>query len=80
MSTYARSTRHPETGEFEPAIWHDDFFGSHHYGVQFSDSTMWDSKRVKLETNDGPISKEWLDKHLYKRKPSLLERIKKMFV
>ena len=28
-------TKHPNTGKWEKATWHDDLFGSHHYGVIF---------------------------------------------
>ena len=35
MSTYTRETKHPDTGEWEDAIWYDDLLGKHHYGVVF---------------------------------------------
>jgi len=28
-------TRNPMTGEFEDAVWLDDYFGRHRYGVSF---------------------------------------------
>lgn len=35
MSSYRRQTRHPITGSWENALWVDDLFGRHHYGVVF---------------------------------------------
>ena len=35
MSSYVQMTKHPITGEWEMALWVDDFFGSHCYGVKF---------------------------------------------
>lgn len=35
MSTYTQITRHPQTGMYELATWHDDHFGPHIYGVEF---------------------------------------------
>lgn len=35
MSTFQQMTKHPETGEWELATWHDDYFGRHKYGVEF---------------------------------------------
>lgn len=35
MSTYSKVTRHPQTGKWELATWHDDYFGHHEYGVEF---------------------------------------------
>lgn len=44
MSTYKRQTKHPYTGKWESATWHDDLFGQHHYGVIFPS----DEKIAKL--------------------------------
>lgn len=55
MSTYAAMTKNPKTGEFEPAIWHDDFYGPHHYGVRFLDGSMYDPREITLETNDDEV-------------------------
>lgn len=52
MSTYARDTKHPITGEWERAVWLDDYFGPHHYGVEFPDGTIIDPEDVKLETRN----------------------------
>jgi len=35
MSTYQQITKHPWTGKYEDAIWIDDYFGPHLYGVRF---------------------------------------------
>lgn len=42
MSTYNKITRHPQTGKWENALWIDDYFGHHIYGVEFkSDSKVY---------------------------------------
>ena len=43
MSSYFRKTKNPKTGEFEDAIWADDHYGKHKYGVMFSDGTYKES-------------------------------------
>ncbi len=48
MSTYQRLTKHPKTGEWEKATWHDNLFGGHHYGVVFPS----DEKVSELETGE----------------------------
>src|SRR3954463_14986382 len=40
MSTYSRITRHPNTGQWHKATWHDDYFGEHLYGVEFPDDKV----------------------------------------
>lgn len=53
MSTYFQETKHPETGKWERATWHDDHFGKHLYGVQFpSDGKIFDPRDVELETRE----------------------------
>lgn len=53
MSTYFQETKHPETGKWERATWHDDFFGKHLYGVQFpSDGKVFDLREQDLETRE----------------------------
>lgn len=52
MSNYTKLTKHPETGEWLPAHWQDNYFGEHRYGVRFKGSD-----RVfggKFETKDEP--------------------------
>lgn len=54
MSTYKQVTRHPQTGVYEYATWHDDYFGPHVYGVEFpSDRKVYPIDLVnskKIET------------------------------
>ena len=52
MSTYLRQTKHPETNEWHKAIWMDDYYGSHHYGVKFPNGDVFDPATTKLETRD----------------------------
>lgn len=52
MSTFWKKTKHPETGEWEIAIWIDDFYGSHHYGVKFFDGKVFDPEKIKLEKEE----------------------------
>lgn len=44
MSTYVDEALNPETGKLQKAVYIDDFYGSHHYGVAFkkdgSDATF----------------------------------------
>lgn len=55
MSTYKRLTKHPVTNEWEHATWHDDYFGSHEYGVEFPSGEIFDPRYTKLETkNEDP--------------------------
>jgi hypothetical protein len=35
MSSYAKITKHPTTGEYHLARWIDDYFAPHYYGVKF---------------------------------------------
>jgi len=37
VSTYKAITKHPQTGNYELAEWHDDYYGTHIYGVEFHD-------------------------------------------
>ena len=50
MSTFKRTTKHPLTGKWEDATWHDDMFGSHVYGVQFKDKSIFNENEIDLET------------------------------
>lgn len=54
MSTYQRWTKHPKTKKWHLATWIDNYFGNHHYGVQFTE--VFDPEKKKLETSeDKPI-------------------------
>lgn len=47
MSTYTATTRHPVTGDYEPAMWIDDYFDHHVYGVKFpSDGKVYPTEQV----------------------------------
>lgn len=59
MSNFAKNTTDPRTGKFEPAIWIDDFYGSHLYGVQFKDGAIFDPRIFTLNTNDKPCDIDW---------------------
>lgn len=51
MSTYQKTTKNPVTGKWEKAVWIDDYFGNHHYGVQFEgEEKVYDPEDVELET------------------------------
>lgn len=67
MSTYIRNTKHPHEDKFMPALWIDDYFGRHHYGVQFLGSeVIWDPEIHKMETNDKKVKATFTDFHEYK--------------
>ena len=56
MSNFTKTTKNPDTGEWEKAFWIDDYYGNHHYGVRFEDGTVVDPDLIKLETkNNGEI-------------------------
>ena len=38
MSSYIAKTKHPITGKWQDALWLDDYYGRHHYGVLFDKS------------------------------------------
>lgn len=52
MSTYVDSAVNPKTGKYQKALFIDDYFGSHRYGVAFKndggDADLFDT--VKPET------------------------------
>jgi hypothetical protein len=50
MSNYQAKTKHPITGEWEVADWHDDYFGKHIYGVKFPN----DPKTYNIDEYDMP--------------------------
>lgn len=57
MSTYSKSTKHPDTGEWDDkALWMDDYFGNHNYGVHFQDGTIVDPRDTALETREVKIA------------------------
>lgn len=41
MSSFQAPSKHPVTGKIEDAIWMDDYFGSHKYGVLFADGRIF---------------------------------------
>lgn len=49
MSSYIQKTRNPYTGQWEMATWHDNYFGPHHYGVEFNDGQIVDPNKTELE-------------------------------
>lgn len=49
MSNYSKITRHPVTAKFEVARYRDDYFGSHLYGVEFSDGRTYPIAQVEAE-------------------------------
>jgi len=59
MSTYCRFTRHPVSKQYEPAVWLDDYFGSHHYGVRFGgENTVFDDREYDIKTREPKDEKE----------------------
>lgn len=47
MSHFVKDATHPETGKVEQAVWLDDYFGRHRYGVQFSDGQIFREDEVR---------------------------------
>lgn len=52
MSTYRDLAWNPSTGRIEDALWIDDYFGRHRYGVQFEDGRVWPQKEVEIRNGD----------------------------
>lgn len=47
MSSYGRRTKNPTTGQFEDALWLDDYFGRHNYAVIFQiDDPNWIGNKI----------------------------------
>lgn len=57
MSNFEAKTKHPITGKLEDAVWLDNYYGEHHYGVQFfSDWKIFDADVIHLNY-DGKCSR-----------------------
>lgn len=50
MSSFYKTTKHPLTGKWEKAMWIDDFYAQHHYGVEFPDKKVYDPEKIDLIT------------------------------
>lgn len=50
MSNYYAITKHPKIGKWVKALWLDDHFGKHHYGVEFPDGKVFNPDKVELKT------------------------------
>lgn len=48
MSNYQAPAYHPETGALQEAMFMDDYFGKHRYGVQFADGRVFPAEDVKV--------------------------------
>lgn len=48
MSTYNAKAKNPRTGEVEEAVFMDDYFGRHRYGVQFPDGSVYREEEIEL--------------------------------
>lgn len=60
MSTYIKKTKHPELKKFMDALWIDDYFGNHNYGVQFAgEETIYDMRENDFKTNDREVTTPW---------------------
>jgi len=71
MSNYLKQTKHPITGEWHEAMWMDDYYSRHHYGVQFPDSKIFNPDKTKLETRDDePVTTNYVDSRTLEEKDS----------
>jgi hypothetical protein len=52
MSTYKRVTQHPYTKKWESALWIDDHYSHHHYGVRFDNGDTFDPELHEMKTRD----------------------------
>lgn len=65
MEKDIKQTKHPKTGKWENASWIDDYFGKHHYGVEFpsdKNSYVYDPEIIELETRDSTPDKKEISK------------------
>ena len=58
MSSFYGRAVHPKTGETEDAVFIDNHFGPHNYGVKFRDGSTWPDSQVReaVETMEGQLS------------------------
>lgn len=47
MSSFYGSAIHPTTGKTEDAVFIDNHFGPHKYGVKFRDGSIWPDTQVR---------------------------------
>lgn len=52
MSHYQAPAYHPDTGELEEALFLDDCFGKHRYGVKFGDGKVFPVERVEVPARE----------------------------
>ena len=70
MSTYADKAINPKTGKLQLALFIDDYYGSHRYGVGFkndgTDANLYDIQNIDSEYTIYPIEeiKAEPDKHV----------------
>lgn len=53
MSSYIAVAINPRTGKEEEALFIDDYFGKHEYGVKFDDGNVYSPKDIPQLTKDG---------------------------
>ena len=65
MSSFYKKTKHPVTGSIENALWVDDHFGRHKYGVEFPDGSVFPDWEIepKQETSVRDILQEIVDSY-----------------
>lgn len=52
MSSFSRITKHPITGKWERAMWLDDYYGKHRYGVKFDNGDVFPGDDYDWETKE----------------------------
>jgi len=66
MSSYYRPAYHPPTGTVRDALWADDYFGRHQYGVRFDgDETAYKPEDVAIPADKVFVSQELLRESEY---------------
>lgn len=48
MSSYYAKAYHPKTGKLEEAMFVDDYYDHHSYGVKFGDQSVYPIEKVKI--------------------------------
>ncbi len=50
MSHFNAIARHPLTGKVEMALFMDDYYGRHRYGVRFPDGSIFDPEKHDIRS------------------------------
>lgn len=58
MSNFVAPAVHPKTKKLEHAIFLDDYYGKHRYGIRFPDGSIYPAEKVKVPPREEDVSRE----------------------